>query len=234
MPRVIAAIIRHGDYHQLVNTPSAHQPFPLTPQGEQQAQAAAGEIVDLARSNEWQLATQIDSSRLLRAWQTASIIAQSATGHFDKHPVVADYDALAERAVGSVANLSMTEIEALAQQDPRFPKLPSDWKSNSEFCLPFQGAESLLAAGKRVAQHLRQQMAQLRKDAQRDTLKLFVGHGAAFRHAAFHLGVLAFEDIAKLSMYHAKPVCLELLPDDRWVHVAGQWKVRGQKTEYTD
>ena len=37
MPRLIAALIRHGDYRKLPDTPSAHQPFPLNAEGEAQA-----------------------------------------------------------------------------------------------------------------------------------------------------------------------------------------------------
>ena len=62
-------------------------------------------------------------------------------------------------------------------------------------------------------------------NAERDTLKVFVGHGAAFRHAAHILGVLNFDDIAKFSMHHAKPIYIELI-DDKWVHIGGDWKQR--------
>ena len=41
MSGLIAVFIRHGDYQQLPDTPSAHQPFPLTQAGEKQAQQAA-------------------------------------------------------------------------------------------------------------------------------------------------------------------------------------------------
>lgn len=41
MPRLIAALIRHAEYQQLPDTPSAHQPFALTTTGEQQERAAA-------------------------------------------------------------------------------------------------------------------------------------------------------------------------------------------------
>jgi hypothetical protein len=67
-----------------------------------------------------------------------------------------------------------------------------------------------------------------------DTLKIYVGHGAAFRHAAHHLGVLAFEDIAKLSMYHGVPVLLESHPDGSWRQVGGQWKQRAPKEDFVD
>jgi 2,3-bisphosphoglycerate-dependent phosphoglycerate mutase len=128
----------------------------------------------------------------------------------------------------------MSQIEAVIREDPRFPELASDWKSNSYFRLPLQGAESLMESGERVAAHLNQSMAALANSSENDTLKLFIGHGAAFRHAAYRLGVLPFEQIAQLSMYHAQPVYLEYLSEDRWQHVGGNWKVRGKDNEYTD
>jgi 2,3-bisphosphoglycerate-dependent phosphoglycerate mutase len=96
-----------------------------------------------------------------------------------------------------------------------------------------QGAESLLEAGERVAGHLSHSMAALPPD-EHDRVKLFVGHGAAFRHAAWHLGVLEFGQIRQLSMYHCQPVMLEYLPDGQWRHFAGEWKVRSADSRFTD
>ena len=124
-------------------------------------------------------------------------------------------DALAERGLGSAANLTIAAIEAVIREDPRFEEPPADWKSNSRFRLPLQGAESLLQAGERVAAHITRQMQVLARQTRPDTLKLFVGHGAAFRHAAYHMGIRTFEQIAQLSMYHAQPVFLEYLAQHR-------------------
>ncbi|MES9961149.1 MAG: histidine phosphatase family protein [Sedimenticola sp.] len=234
MPRVIAALIRHGDYHQLPGTPSAHQPFPLTAEGESQSREAATGLKKILNDNHWTLSPAVDSSQLLRAWQTARIILDELADLFPAPPELTGYEALAERGVGSAANLTIDQIEAIVREDPRFSDLPEDWKSNSRFRLPLQGAESLMEAGERVAGHLRPQMERLAATAETDTLKLFVGHGAAFRHAAHHLGILEFGQIAKLSMYHAEPVFLEYLPDGTWRHIAGEWKVRGKLSEYTD
>ena len=144
-------------------------------------------------------------------------------------------DDLAERGLGSAANLSISAIEAIIREDPRFEELPADWKSNSGFRLPLQGAESLLEAGERVAAHIGRQMKALAsQQTSGDTLKLFVGHGAAFRHAAYHMGVISYEQIAQLSMYHAQPVFLEYRADDGWEHIGGEWKVRAEHSEYTD
>ncbi len=224
-PRLIAALIRHGDYHQLPDTPSAHQPFPLNEAGEAQANDAVEKLRAAMDSHNWWLYPLIDSSRLLRGWQTAGLIAEGlASAHTT--PGVESFDALAERGLGSGGNLTVAQIEQVLAADPRFEQPPTDWKSNSRYRLPLQGAESLLEAGERVAGHLQQRMEELREYATDDTLKLFVGHGAAFRHAAYHLGVLKFDDIARFSMYHCDPIYLELMHDGEWRHVAGDWKVR--------
>jgi len=132
--------------------------------------------------------------------------------------------------MGSAANLTIQQVESVIREDPRYEALPQDWKSNSRFCLPLQGAESLIQAGERVAKHLKTAMQQLEEQADVDTVKVFVGHGAATRHAAYVLGVLQFEEIARLSMYHAEPVYLEY-NKNCWEHVAGNWKVRDPEIE---
>jgi 2,3-bisphosphoglycerate-dependent phosphoglycerate mutase len=235
MPRLIAALIRHGDYRQLPETPSAHQPFPLTPEGEAQARQAGAAPRNTIGIEGWALSPAVDSSQLLRAWQTARIINEELAERFETPPQLTGFGDLAERGLGSAANLTISAIEAVVREDPRFEELPADWKSNSGFKLPLQGAESLLEAGERVARHIGRQMETLAaQNPTRDTLKLFVGHGAAFRHAAYHMRVLSFEQIAQLSMYHAQPVFLEYLADNRWQHVGGEWKVRARHSEYTD
>ncbi|MEA3292413.1 MAG: histidine phosphatase family protein [Pseudomonadota bacterium] len=234
MARVIAAIIRHGDYHQLADTPSAHQPFPLNADGEQHARNAAGNILEVCKNNGWEPVSAIDCSRMLRAWQTAHIIAGRIADTMPFSPALESYDALAERGVGSAANLTIGQIRQVLREDPRFPEPPADWKSDSRYRLPLQGAESLLEAGERVAGHLVQRMKELGDETSIDRLKLFVGHGAAFRHAAYHLGVLEFSQISRLSMHHGHPVYLEYLPGGSWRHIRGEWKSRAQKNRFMD
>ena len=223
MGRRIAAIIRHGDYHQMPGAPSAHQPYPLNANGEKHATEAAAIIHKVQQEFGWTLSKEIDCSQMLRAWQTADIIAQSL-GAQDEFQLQS-FDELAERGVGSAANLTAEQIVKIIHDDPRYDELPQNWKSNSECRLPLQGAESLLDAGKRVAEHLIRRLSILPTNAP-DTLKLFVGHGAAFRHAAFHIGVMEYDDIARLSMFHGRPVFIEFLPDERWTHITGEWKIR--------
>jgi 2,3-bisphosphoglycerate-dependent phosphoglycerate mutase len=233
MARLIAALIRHGDYDQLPDTPSAHQPFPLNSAGATQAQAGVQLLHDMLVRNNWTLVPCIDSSRLLRAWQTAVIFADRLADLAAAGPHVESYDALAERGVGCLANLTVAQIETVLHQDPRFSAPPADWKADSHYRLPLQGAESLLEAGERVAGHLSQSMAALPPD-DHDRVKIFVGHGAAFRHAAYHLGVLAFAQLRQLSMFHCRPVMLECLSGGQWRHVEGDWKVRPKYSGFTD
>jgi 2,3-bisphosphoglycerate-dependent phosphoglycerate mutase len=234
MARLFAALIRHGEYAQLPNTPSAHQPFALTDTGRAQAYDAASELYDVIGKNAWSLIASIDSSRLLRGWQTAQLISARLRSLGLPESRVDSFDALAERSVGSAANLSVDRIVELVHQDPRYPDPPADWKANSHYRLPLQGAESLLEAGERVAAHLVARMNEIRGEVTADSLKVFVGHGAAFRHAAFQLGVLQFEQIAQLSMYHTRPVYLEYLYNRSWRHVEGEWKIRAADSAFLD
>jgi broad specificity phosphatase PhoE len=233
MARRIAALLRHGDYRQLPGAPSAHQPFPLTGTGEQQASEAAALLADDINEHGWQLHSVIDSSCLLRGWQTARLMSEQLQRLLDTACEVESFPALAERGLGSAANLTVAQIEAVVEADPRYPPLPANWKSDSHFCLPLQGAESLMQAGERVARHLRERMA-MHGDVAHDRIKLFVGHGAAFRHAACVLGAMPFEDIARLSMYHARPVYLEVSDSGNWQHIGGEWKIRDIRHESLD
>jgi broad specificity phosphatase PhoE len=233
MSRLIAALIRHGDYQQLPDTPSAHQPYPLNSVGETQAREGAQVLYDTLKRHGWSLVPSIDSSRLLRAWQTATIFAERLAEQSSCTPPVESYDELAERGVGCLANLTIAQIEDVLRLDPRVSDPPAGWKADSHYRLPLQGAESLLEAGGRVAAHLLQAMAAL-PPAGHDRVKVFVGHGAAFRHAACHLGVLEFGQLRQLSMFHCQPVMLEYLPNGNWRHVEGDWKVRALQSSFTD
>ncbi len=220
------ALIRHGDYWQKKAAPSAHQPHPLTPKGEQQAAQCAAQLKHLATELKLTLTQSLYTSSLLRAWQTADIIRRQWN---DERIQLQQTNALTERCVGSVANLTIDEIEQLLRQDPRYPSPPLNWKARSDYCLPFPGAESLNQAGERVAQYL----TDLSLSAPEQSLTAVVGHGAAFRHGACSLGVLTEQDVASLSMYHAQPVIIAQT-DAGWIHLAGQWKPRSSPREFTD
>ena len=223
MSSLFAAFIRHGDYHQLPGVPSAHQPFPLNDAGVAQARAGARELARLIGREGWRLEPEIDASQMQRAWETARLIA-GALGTEGLR--ISCFDALAERCVGAAANLTVGQIEEVIRRDPRYADPPPGWKSDSHYRLPLQGAESLLEAGARVAGHVERRMAALSRTGDAGMLKLFVGHGAAFRHAAFHLGILELEQVAALSMFHGEPVVFERRGEGRWHHVAGEWKRR--------
>jgi len=221
MPGFIAALVRHGDYHQLANVPSAQQPFALTDAGCSQAERGAAELMQIIAAQGWSLCPDINSSNMLRAWQTAQIFARVCGAGS-----VASFDALAERGLGCAANLTLTQIEDILHDDPRYPTPPQNWKADSHYRLPLQGAESLLDAGRRVADHIEQRRLELTSKDGSSEVSVFVGHGAAFRHAAYHLGALELDRVADLSMHHARPLLLESGADGRWRHIAGDWKPR--------
>ena len=230
MSGLIAALIRHGDYEQLADTPSAHQPFPLNENGREQAVQAVQTLRQTMTGHGWRLLPVIDCSHMLRAWETARIIADGLADLLPEAPTLEEFDELAERGLGCAANLTVTQIGRILAQDPRHAAPPPNWKADSRYRLPLQGAESLLDAGARVAAHLTRRMMA----ASGEGFKLFIGHGAAFRHAAYHLGVLEYEQIARLSMYHAQPVFLQYLQSGEWRHIAGDWKVRDRDSRYMD
>jgi broad specificity phosphatase PhoE len=232
--RVIAALVRHGDYLQQPETPSAFQPFPLSPKGIEQAKRSVTLLRGVLTMFGWSLHPVVDSSRLLRGWQTAELICRTLAGQHGEPMEIKQFDELAERSLGAANNLNLHQIEDVIQADPRCDPLPPDWKSNSHFRLPLQGAESLMQAGHRVAGHLDARLSQLQQEVTQNTVKLFVGHGAAFRHAAHHLGVLRFEQIAQLSMHHCRPVYLERIAAGTWVHLTGEWKVRSAHEPVAD
>ena len=120
-----------------------------------------------------------------------------------------------------MANLTIDEIERILTLDPRYSVPKKDWKSDSFYCLPFDGAESLNQAGERVAEHVRAWQTQAS-----DGIKLFIGHGAAFRHGASYLNAMAFDDIKKLSMFYGHPVVFELVDGQSPNTLYGDWKQR--------
>lgn len=220
--------MRHGHYHQPPSTPSAHLPHPLTEKGEAQAARAAEAVASVAADQGWEIDAVIESSHLLRAWQTATIIAGHWSQRFDRGFRVEEYEALSERSVGSAANLTEAEIEAAVARDPRH-SLPPNWRLDSRLRLPFSGAESLMEAGNRLLVHLDRGFAALASAAQTDTVRLVVGHGGSIRHAAIHMGILRLENVLDLSMENCGTVYFERRLDGSWTHVFGEWKVRDRR-----
>ncbi|MCA9689304.1 MAG: histidine phosphatase family protein [Nannocystaceae bacterium] len=229
-PRVVFALVRHGVYEQPADTPSAHLPHPLTAAGERQAQAAGAALRELAEREGLAIAPTVDASVLLRAWQTAQAIA-AALGEPGRPRAVEEFAALTERSVGSAANLTLGQIEAVLARDPRFEVPAPGWKGRSAYKLPLPGAESLIEAGERVARHVRTSLDELAARVSRDTLKVFVGHGGSLRHGAVALGLLSLETVEGLSMHHCHPVIFSRDASGRLDHVGGEWKIRSKHKE---
>uniref|UniRef100_Q31ER7 Phosphoglycerate/bisphosphoglycerate mutase n=1 Tax=Hydrogenovibrio crunogenus (strain DSM 25203 / XCL-2) TaxID=317025 RepID=Q31ER7_HYDCU len=225
-PRYILAFIRHAEYDQRPNTPSALQSGALTPIGLQQSRDAAYQLQAFLTENTLSLCPQIECSNALRAWQTADII-QSALQPEHSNALTVHIDpSLHERSVGIMANLTIKEIENYLAQDPRVASPPKNWKSDSHYCLPCEGAESLMQAGERVKTTITRHFNALTQH-NHSQVKVMVGHGAAFRHAAHLIGLLKFDEIALLSMHHATPLFFEYCPSsNQWQKIAGEWKNR--------
>ena len=218
------AWIRHGEYAQPPGVPSAHLPHGLTPRGQEQARAAAHAVSQYAAQHALEIHAILDCSRLRRAWETAHLLARELERLGSPALTVQEFDDLGERGLGAAANLTIEQIEAVLAADPRFEVPPPGWKRDPSYVLPLPGAESLEHAGRRVARHV---TARMRALTGRSSLKLFVGHGGAFRHAARELGLLSAADVQRLSMQHATPLYFEhrtdVLAGDRLIHTAGQW-----------
>ncbi len=244
MSKLFAALIRHGHYEQPPGVPSAHLPHPLTATGRDQASALGVALAARELAGEFKIETHIDTSTLRRAWQTGVLIAQALEAELGRSFEIVSFDALCERSMGAMANLSVDEIARIIADDPRFQALPPGWKARSACKLPVPGAESLLEAGARVATHVDGRLRALAcqhaepkpedKDKGKDRLKLFVSHGAALRHAAVCLGTLRPEQIPGLSMHHCQPVHLERNAEGTYRHQSGAWKVRAPKQASLD
>lgn len=226
MARFYAALVRHAEYLQPPDTPGALLPYPLTERGVVQAREGAGLLAEAAAELGCVLHSEIDTSTTLRAWQTAAIVREALRVHDRREFRLCQYEDLTERSVGAAANMTVEAIDRVLRSDPRTGPPPRNWKYDSFYRLPVTGAESMMTAGLRVARHLVDRMEGLVADSGQDVLKVFVGHGGSFRHAAVSLGVLGIDGVRKLSMHHCRPVVLETAANGRWRHASGEWKVR--------
>ncbi len=219
-------LVRHGQYAQPPNVPSAHLPHPLVEEGRRQSADGIATLWAEARLQGWTLSSIIDASPLLRAWETATLFAEGLRLRGTSDPQVETFEALTERSLGAAANLTLEEIAAVIDRDPRVPSLPSGWKRTSNFRLPLVGAESLLDAGRRVASHIRHRAdTVVCPDGEGLFVKVVVGHGGSLRHGAAELGMLEPSGLDALSMFHATPI-VYAHRDGRWTHVFGEWKQR--------
>lgn len=217
--------LRHGHYVQGDGIPSALLPHPLTPKGIQQSEQGVTELIKTIHQSEFSIPDCIITSSLLRAFQTAKIFQLALEKTFNVKIPLIETDMLWERSMGSLSNLSVEEIERIIALDPRHPSPPNNWKSSFDYALPYPYAESLSDAGKRVQNCIIQNTAQFNSP-------LFVGHGASFRHAAYFLGILSKEEIAKFSMYHAHPLIFNRNGSNQLVKQSGDWKIRERKEQH--
>ena len=221
--RRIAAFVRHGHFDRPDQTASGHSPRPLSATGRDQATAAAGPIAALCREHGLTVDKRIESSQLLRAWETASLLATALEAETDRSHHVIQRDELIERGLGSAANLTFETIGELLGADPRIGPLPEGWRRMPEFRLPLPGAESLMQAGARTAARVVASMDSMPDDDPTDLARLFVAHSGCLRHAAVVLGAIDVRHVAGLSMGFLDCVLLERLPNGDWIHLAGEF-----------
>jgi 2,3-bisphosphoglycerate-dependent phosphoglycerate mutase len=171
----------------------------------------------------------IEASQLLRAWQTAELLAEELEARTGRHFIVGERIELVERSLGSCANLRFDQIAKRLAKDPRLGPLPHGWRRIPSFRLPVPGAESLMQAGARAAMRIADSLAAITDEDPRDVIRLFVAHGGCLRHAAVQLGALDVRAVSELTMEHAQCVLVEKNPRGDWVHAAGEWKKRISK-----
>ncbi|MEM9177331.1 MAG: histidine phosphatase family protein [Myxococcota bacterium] len=221
--RRIAAFVRHGDFDRPPNTASAHSPRALSQKGQAQAEAAAGPIAALCREHGLMIDKRIEASQLLRAWQTANVLASALEAETGRSHHVIQRDELIERGLGSAANLPLDEIAEMLAKDPRIGPLPEGWRRRPEFRLPLPGAESLMQAGARVASRVAASLDSIPDDDPTDLARLFVAHSGCLRHASVVLGAVDVRDVSGLSMDFLGCVLVEKKPSGEWVHLAGDF-----------
>lgn len=221
--RRIAAFVRHGDFDRPENTASAHSPRALSPLGRAQAEAAAASIAALCRDHGLTIDERIEASQLLRAWETANVLAKALEPETGRAHHVVQSDELIERGLGSAANLTLDTIADLLAEDPRIEPLPEGWRRMPEFRLPLPGAESLMEAGARVAARVAASLDAIPDDDPTDLARLFVAHSGCLRHAAVVLGAIDVRHVAGLSMDYLGCVLLEKTPGGEWIHLAGEF-----------
>lgn len=200
-------------------------PYGLNERGKKQSRDLGTELLKFADERSLQIHPVFYSSVLLRAYESARICQQQMGIDLQ----ISQHMELNERSVGSLSNLEISQIEEVVANDPRYPDLPDGWKSQSNYRLPYPGAESLMQAGIRVAHFVEKTIREIAMQDGAGKVVLFFSHGAAIRHCALHWGILSNEDIPRLSMHHCSPVFFKTLNGEKFIKTAGEWKIREKK-----
>lgn len=223
--RRLAALVRHGQFPRPEGVASAHLPLPLSPEGRGHARNAGLQLARIAREHGIELDETIESSQLLRAHETAIVVAETLAEETGRSFEVVDRDDMLERGLGSCANLRFDEIEAVLAADDRLDPLPAGWRRMPDFRLPVPGAESQMDAGRRTAARIDGSLAAM-PDGPEDRMRVFVAHGGCLRHASVVKGALSFERVSQVTMDYGQVVAIERLSDGSWRRAIGEWKER--------
>ena len=229
--RRVVGLVRHGHFDRPERQASAHSLLPLSERGREQARDAADRVLELCAEHGLSLDGTVETSQLLRAWETARLLGERLGERTGSAPRLFERAELLERGLGAAANLRFEQIEALIAADPRLEPLPTGWRRIPEFRLPVPGAESLMQAGARAATRIASSMKSFADDDPRDVLRLFVAHAGCLRHAAVQLGCLDVRVVAGLTMDHGQVILIELDRRGEWVQLAGQWRKRVPEAE---
>ncbi len=108
--RRVAALVRHGHFDRPEGVASAHSLFPLSETGRDQARRAADPILETCEELGLEIDSRIEASQLLRAWETANLIAESLAKRTGRQFQVVQRNELVERGLGSCANLTFDRI----------------------------------------------------------------------------------------------------------------------------
>jgi len=220
----VAVFVRHGHFERPEETASAHSLLPLSETGRAQAEAAAGEIASRCQALGLEIDKRIEASQLLRAWQTANVLAEGLAARTGTAHHVIQRDEMIERGLGSAANLTFPRIAELVLADPRLGPLPEGWRRMPEYRLPLPGAESLMDAGKRTAARIAHSIESIPEDDPRDKARLFVAHSGCLRHAAVVLGALDVRRVSSLSMDFVQAVMIERDANGTWRVIDGEFR----------
>jgi 2,3-bisphosphoglycerate-dependent phosphoglycerate mutase len=224
MSRLIAVFMRHGALKHPAGIAGGNLPYPLTAAGENQVADAGHRLAALADDMGFKIEDDLECSPNEGTWQTAAIVGEELEDLTHRSYRALERAEMAGRSLGSVANLKLTQIESLVEDDARFTKAPKGWQSKTDYRPPFAGAETLGGAGERLGGFVRRRVEEMWPHLTGDTLKVFVGHGSALIHGAAFLGVIPKKRAAQLALPHTAWALIEFNAAGQCTLIDADWR----------